>query len=174
MDIESGSKTEQTKFSSILSSISKWLAVLACCTLGVMMLFVTIDVAGRDLFNWPLRGTFEIVGLLLIVASTWGTGFCQMEKRHLRIPLFYDMLPPKVRLGCDILAYGAGLVVAGIITWQTLLLAMKYLRLTVGNTTQTLGLPLVPFMLALALGLGWLFVVLLVDLYKSGKEVIRK
>jgi TRAP-type C4-dicarboxylate transport system permease small subunit len=174
MEQPSPVETEESKLYSLITSISRWMAVAACITLAVMMTFVTIDVAGRDFFNAPLRGTVEIVGLLLILASTWGMGLCQIEKRHLRIPLFYDMFPPRVRLGLDVFAYGVCLIAAGIIFWQVSLLAIKYLRLPQGNATAILGLPFVPFMVALAWGFGWTCVVLLVDLFKSFREVTRK
>jgi TRAP-type C4-dicarboxylate transport system permease small subunit len=151
-----------------------WMAVLASIALFVMMMFVTIDVAGRDFFNRPLRGAVEIVGLLLIPAATWGVGLCQVVKRHLRIPIFYDMFPRRVQLCLDMLAYVVCLVAAGIITWQMLMLAMKYLRMPFGNTTTTIGMPLPPFMLALAWGFGWMCVILLADLYKSFQELIKK
>lgn len=170
MQQQSSVKTDGTKLYSIVISISRWMAVLACITLAAMMMFVTVDVAGRDLFNQPLRGTVEIVGLLLILASTWGMGLCQIEKRHLRIPLLYDLFPQKVRLWLDILAYVVCLVTAGLVTWQVLVLAIKYLRMPYGNASEILGLPFVPFLLALAWGFGWMCVILLIDIYKTFQE----
>ena len=170
MQEQASVKTDGSKFPSLVISISRWMAVLACFTLAAMMVFVTVDVAGRDLFNQPLRGTVEIVGLLLIIASTWGMGLCQIEKRHLRIPLLYDLLPLRVRLWLDILAYVVCLVTAGIVTWQVLVLAVKYLRMPHGNASEILGLPFVPFMLALAWGFGWMCVILLIDIYKTFRE----
>lgn len=167
-------ETDKTLLQSALTWISKWMAVLACSALGFMMILVTIDVAGRYFFNWPLRGTFEIVGLLLILATTWGLGLSQIERRHLRIPLFYDMFPRRVRTWLDVLAYSVCLAGAALITWQMVVLAIKYLRMPRGNTTPTLGLPLPPFMIALAFGFGWMGLILLVDLYKSFREGTKK
>jgi TRAP-type C4-dicarboxylate transport system permease small subunit len=175
MQEQVGAKVESKgKLYSMVTLVSSWMAVIACITLAVMMMFVTVDVTGRDFFNWPLRGTVEIVGLLLILASTWGMGLAQIERRHLRIPLFYDMFPRRVRLWLDILAYVVCFVAAGLVTWQMLMLALKYLRMPVGNTTQILGLPFSPFMVALAWGFGWMCVILLMDIYKTILEVIKK
>jgi TRAP-type C4-dicarboxylate transport system permease small subunit len=166
--------TGKTRFESILISTSNWLAVLACIALAIMMLLVTIDVAGRNFFNWPLRGTFEIVGLLLILATTWGLGLCQIERRHLRVPLFYDMFPYRVRLWLDVLAHIVCFAAAGLVTWRMLALALKYFRMALGNTTSTLGLPLFPFMVALALGFGWACVIMLLDLYRSFQRGLKR
>ena len=178
MDVEiraesPGHASDQGRVSSLLTAISRGMSVLACIALVVMMLFVTVDVAGRDFFNWPLRGTSEVVGLLLIIAATWGLGLCQAEKSHLRILLIYDLFPQRVRLVLDILAYLLCFVASGVITWQVVLLAIKYLRMSMGNTTATLGLPIAPFMLALAFGFGWISLILLMDVYKSIRGVLK-
>lgn len=167
-------KTEKTNLDAIIIWISRWMAILACITLAVMMMFVTVDVAGRDFFNQPLRGTVEIVGLLLILASTWGMGLCQIEKRHIRIPLLYDLFPQRVRLWLDIFAYAVCLVTSGIVTWQVLVLAIKYSRMPHGNASEILGLPFVPFLLALAWGFGWMCVILLIDIHKTLQKAIKK
>ena len=174
MQEQSSVKIGKTTLYSILTSISNWMAVLACIVLAVMMMCVTVDVTGRDFFMWPLRGTVEIVGLLLIFASTWGLGLAQIEKKHIRIPLFYDMFPRRVRLCLDILAYVVCFVAAGLVTWQMLMLAIKYFKMPRGNTTQILGLPFFPFMVALAWGFGWMCIILLMDIYKTILEVIKK
>ncbi len=167
-------KTEKAILYSRLISISKWMAVLACIALAVMMMLVTIDVTGRNFFNWPLRGTFEIVGLLLILATTWGLGLSQIEKKQLRILLFYDMLSRRVQRWLDIFAHVISFAAAGLVTWQVLMLAIKYLRMPLGNTTSTLGMPFFPFMVALALGFGWMCVILLADLCKYFGEGKKK
>ncbi|MDP2644804.1 MAG: TRAP transporter small permease [Desulfobacterales bacterium] len=167
-------KTDGSRLYSVVLFISRAMAVLACSILALMMLFVTADVAGRDFFNRPVRGTVEIVGLLLIVASTWGLGLCQVEKKHLRVTLLYDMFPRRVQRWLDIFAYGVCLVTAAIVSWQMLLLAIKYVWMPHGNTSEILGLPFVPFMIALAWGFGWFGVVLLMDIYMSLREVEKK
>ena len=135
---------------------------------------MTIDVSGRDFFNWPLRGAFEIVGLLLIPGATWGLGLCQVEKRHLRIPLIYDLFPRKVRLWLDVLDYIVCLGSCVLIAWQMALLAIKYHGMSMGSTTTTLGLPYFPFMVALAWGFGWMGLVVLVDIAKTVREALKK
>jgi TRAP-type transport system small permease protein len=170
----SGIETGKGRFDSLLAFVSNWLAVIACFTLVVMMLFVTVDVSGRNFFNWPLRGTFEIVGLLLIPGATWGLGLCQREKRHLRIPLIYDLLPQRVRLWLDALAYLVCLASCGLITWQMVLLAIKYQGMAMGSTTATLGLPYSPFMVALAWGFGWMGLIVVVDIIKTVREALKK
>jgi TRAP-type C4-dicarboxylate transport system permease small subunit len=159
---------------SLLTSVSHWMAVMSCITLMLMMFVVCVDVLGRDLFNWPLRGASEIVGLLLILAATWGLGVCQVEKSHLRVLLIYDLFPRRVQVVLDLLAYLVCFASSGIITWQILRLAIKYQRLAIGDTTPTLGLPFAPFILVMAIGFGWLTLILIRDIYLSMKEVLKK
>lgn len=165
---------DKTKLELVTIAISKWMSVIACIFLAVMVLIVTLDVAGRDIFTLPIRGAFELVGLFLILASTWGLGYCQLKKGHIRIPLFYDMFPRKVRLALDILAYFICLVSAGLLSWQMLRMAVEYLTRDNGGLTSTLAIPFFPFMLALAIGFGWMCVILLLDLYSSFQGVTKK
>ena len=52
-----------------IHSVSKYMAIVAAVVLGVMMLLTTADVTGRYFFNAPINGTWEIVGLLLILGT---------------------------------------------------------------------------------------------------------
>jgi TRAP-type C4-dicarboxylate transport system permease small subunit len=164
---------EKEIYHPFLVNVSNWMSVLASITLAVMMLAVTIDVAGRDLFNWPLRGTVEIVGLLLVLASTWGLGLCQMQKTHLRVTLIFDLLPQKAQILLDIVALLICLFICFLVSWQMFALAGKYLGMTKGNVTTTLGLPFFPFMTILAWGFAWMCIILIVDLIKQFKEVFK-
>jgi TRAP-type C4-dicarboxylate transport system permease small subunit len=74
----------------------------------------------------------------------------------------------------DILAYVVCFVAAGLVTWQMLMLAIKYFKMPRGNITQILGLPFFPFMVALAWGFGWMCIILLMDIYKTIQEVVKK
>ena len=165
---------ELSKLGSILRSVSRWQCVIGCFGLAIMVTIVTVDVFGRDFFNVPLRGAAELTGLMLIIASTMGLGWAQWEKSHIRVPLFYDMFPPKGKLALDILTYICCFISAGLVFWQMLMLAIEYLGMPKGNVSSTLGIPLFPFMLILAWGFGWMCVILVWDLYKSVKEVIKK
>ena len=165
---------KRSKFHSVVAMISKWLCVVSAVALAAMMLSTTIDVVGRAIFNAPLKGDYEFVGLMLIVAATFGLGWCQILKGHIRIPLFYDMFPRTGKMVLDILAYLCCLIAGVLIFWQVLLLAFDYLNMSTGNISETLKWPFAPFMFMLSFGFGWYSFITALDLYNFVREVIKR
>ncbi len=163
-----------TKVERGLKSISTGLAMIAAIVLAAMMLLTVADVVGRYFFNHPIKGTWELVGLLLVCAGTWGLGYCQMEKAHISITILLERFSKRVKLMINIMATFLGLVGFSLISWQMFLLAKKYFLLPRGNVTDTLELPYSPFMLSLSISAGMMALMLLANLIRSLAEVRRK
>ena len=157
-----------------LQALSKVMAVIAAFVLAAMMLLTVGDVVGRYFFRHPIKGTWEIVGLLLVCAGTWGLGYCQMEKAHISITVLVKRFSQRAQAITNSLAYLIGFVGFSLICWRMFLMAKKYYFLPKGNVTDTLELPYFPFMLALSIGAGIMALMLIVDLVRSFAEVIRK
>ncbi len=158
--------TRESPIEKILVSISKYLAVIAAFTLFVMMAVIVIDVGGRYFFNRPLKGAIELVGLLLVIAATFGLGYCEIRKAHIRITILFCKFSPVGQLVLNILAYICCIAACFLVSWQTLLRAIKYLVMPQGNITEILEIPLFPVLLLLAFGFGWLLVIFIRDLYR--------
>src|SRR5436853_5208257 len=62
-------------------------AVLLFC----LMTLTTADVVGRYIFNWPLRGAFEITELLLLTLIFAGLPLASRADEHVTLD-FIDML----------------------------------------------------------------------------------
>ena len=157
-----------------LSWVSRITAVVAAAILAAMMLLTVADVAGRYFFDKPVKGTYELIGLMLVGAATWGLGYCQAQDGHIRITVLVERLPQKPRAACNILAYLIGLSATSLICWQVVLMAGTYIFMPHGGLTEILGIPYSPFMIALAIGFGWYGVILLVDLLRSLAEMVRR
>ena len=154
--------------------LSKVTAVFASIVLAAMMLVTVADVTGRYCFNSPIRGTWELVGLLLVCAGTWGWGYCQMEKGHISVPILIERFSLRALAIIRSLAYLIGFGGFSLLCWQMLLRTMRYIALKEGGVTDTLEMPYYPFMLALAIGAGVLALIILIDLLRSLTEVARK
>ena len=157
-----------------LQWISKVMGVIAAFVLAAMMLLTVADVVGRYFFSRPIKGTWELVGLLLICGGTWGLAYCQAEKAHISISIMKDLFSSRVQAVMSTVACFIGLGGFFLISRQTYLLAKKYFLMTRGNVTDTLGLPYAPFVLALSIGAGMVTLMLLVDMVRYIAEVIRK
>jgi TRAP-type C4-dicarboxylate transport system permease small subunit len=153
--------------------ISRVMAVIAAAVLGIMMLSTVADVCGRYFFLAPIEGTYELVGIMLIIAACFGLGYCQLNKANIKITVLSDLLPPRIQSIVYLISYIIGAVVSGIICWQGWLRMYEYMFMGIGSTTSTLNLPLWPFMLSLSVGFGWVCIIFLIDVYFSFVEVFR-
>ena len=154
--------------------ISRYMAVIAAIVLGIMMVLTVADVCGRYFFLKPIEGTFELIGIMLVIAGCLGLGFCQLNQGNIRITIIADSLPPRGQAIVYLISYTIGAVISGMICWRGLLRAWDYIFKTLGGVTVTLKLPFWPFMFLLALGFGWLCFILLIDAYLAAKEVFRR
>ena len=157
-----------------LTVVVKAAAFIAAVVLFAMMMLTLGDVVGRYFFSHPIKGTWELVGLLLICAGTWGLAYCQLERAHISINIILQRFPLRVQAGMRFFTYLVGFGGFSIICWRVFLLAYKYITMPRGNITDTLELPYAPFMLALTFGTGLVALTLLVDMVKSVVEVVRK
>ena len=154
--------------------VSKIMAATGALTLGIMMLVTVIDVCGRYFFNRPLDGAFELVGILLVIAASWGMGYCQLLKGNVRIDLLTNYFPKIMRGIVMLVAHAIAIGMTATIGWKTLQRTYEYYHKTLGSVTETLSMPYWPFMLALAIGMGWTCIVLIIDFVKTVVEVIKR
>jgi TRAP-type C4-dicarboxylate transport system permease small subunit len=155
-----------------IKSVSKVMAIIASVFLGAMMFLTLFDVAGRYFFNRPILGTWELVGLMLVFAGTWGLAYCQIMRSHIRVDVLLTMFPRKVQESINVISYLVGAVGFSLISWQVFLMAKNYY--INDYVTDTLGIPVYPFMLGLTIGSGLIALVLLMDVIASLTEVIKK
>ena len=156
-----------------LQRVSKVMGIIAAFVLALMMLLTVVDVIGRYFFNRPIKGTWELVGLLLVCAGTWGMAYCQMEKAHINITILLDNFSRKTQVVLQIFTCLIGFIGFGVISWQTYVLGASYFIMTRGNVTDTLGLPYAPFLWMLSIGAGMMALILIVDIINSFIKVVR-
>jgi TRAP-type C4-dicarboxylate transport system permease small subunit len=157
-----------------LHSTSTVMVFVAALALFGMMMVTVFDVIGRYFFNSPIKGAWELVGILLVGAGTWGMAYCQVKKGHIRVDFIWQRLSRKTQVVLTSFANLLGLGAFSVLCWRSSLLAQHYLSVTRGDATDTLHIPLFPFVLALAIGTGMTALVLLFDLIHSVSEVKGK
>jgi TRAP-type C4-dicarboxylate transport system permease small subunit len=125
--------------------------VLAAICLAAMMLITVADVSLRAFFNVPVRGTYEIVELLLT-----GTFFLALPAVFLRndnivvsvIDDFWPRSVPWLKQASAVLA----VAVLAIMAWQGWLAARDTYEF--GDVTADLGMPKIWHFIALLAGLA--------------------
>jgi TRAP-type C4-dicarboxylate transport system permease small subunit len=163
-----------SRCSRVILRISKVMAVIAALVLGIMMINAVADVCGRYFFLSPIEGTFELIGIMLVIAGSLGLGYCQLNLGNIRITILSDLLPRRGQAIVFFVAYLIAAVTTGIICWQGALRTWDYMFKRLGGTSVTLGLPYWPFMALLAIGFGFVCIIFLVDVYLTAREVFRR
>ena len=125
---------------------------IAQLAMVAMMLAIAADVASRALWNAPIRGTYDAVGILLCLTALFSFGRVILDHREIVIDLIDMAVPERVSLTLRRLWSALAVLVLGYILWamvKPMLEARMY-----GDVSLELGLP-VWWIWALALaGLG--------------------
>ncbi len=82
---------------------------------------------------------------MLVIAGTWGMGYCEVLKMNIRIGLFADKFPRRGKEILWMLTFFVSRVVAGLVAWQAFVKTGDLFTATLGNRTDTLGIPVWPF-----------------------------
>ena len=174
MDGEEQAPTKVTStVTSKLSSVIRAAVIGGMLVLVAMMLLTTANVAGRYLANSPIKGSYEMIGLLLVCLTAAGIGYCQLEQKHIRVSIIIDRLSRRGQAIMDSLASLVGLGGISLICWYTFLQAKRYIFLTRGEVTDILGIPFYPFMFILFVGFILFALLLLINFFQSVNRAIK-
>lgn len=125
---------------------------LVALVLLALMMVTVVDVVGRDLFDRPLRGGYELSGLMLMVLFYIALPGATAGGHHIAVSLIDRAAPARLRAGLalarDLL--GAAVMIAlALFVLRSGLAAARY-----QETTLLLRLPVAPFRVLAALSLG--------------------
>jgi len=134
---------------------SKWerradavLGIAASVILFLMMLLTFVDVVARYLFNFPLRGGFEITELMLLVLIFAGLPLVSHSDEHVTMDFIDRLLPDAGRLLVVRVVHGVCAAVMFFLTWQVWIKAGRISGY--GDTTDVLKITVGPFVYFMA------------------------
>ncbi len=114
-----------------------------------MMLLTFADVVSRYLFNWPIRGAFEITELSLLVLIFAGLPLVSRANEHVTMDFIDRWLPERIAILVQrIVQLFCGAVLLGL-AWQVWIKAGKIAGY--GDTTDVLKIAVGPFVYFMAL-----------------------
>lgn len=143
---------------------------VASAAIAFIMLLTCADVALR-LFDRPIPGTYELVGLFGTVIVAFALAWTSVERGHIAVELFVDRLPARPRNLVEALGSFAGAVLFGLLAWQSLFYARDLMES--GEVSLTLGMPTWPFVLGIVAGTAMLTAVLLADALKNLRRGLK-
>jgi TRAP-type C4-dicarboxylate transport system permease small subunit len=154
----------------IIYNFSKWLVRIAAVCLLLMVLLTCSEVVARY-FGHPVKGSYDLIGILLLTITGFAIAYTQIQKGHIEIEFVFERLSKKVQSILQIVNHILTLAIMLLITWQCFKAGLNFSR--VGEGTETVHLPIAPFVYGLAIGCGAMCLVLLVDLITLPSEKDR-
>ncbi len=138
------------QLSTIIGKSSKILDRLAGMVVMSVMLLVVANVIFRTVFNNPIKGTYEVVGLLTAVAVALGLAHCSLQKGHIAVEFVTDKLPKKMQKAIMIINHFVALILWSSATWYLTKYALT--MMAKGLVTPTSEIPVYPFIFLVAFG----------------------
>jgi TRAP-type C4-dicarboxylate transport system permease small subunit len=142
------------------------LGVAASAILLAMMFLTFVDVVARYLFNFPLRGGFEITELMLLVLIFAGLPLVSRADEHVTMDFIDRMLPPQAGLVLVRIVHALCAAVMFFLTWQVWLKARTIAGY--GDTTDVIKIPVAPFVYFMAVMIGLTGLVHLFKMVRPG------
>lgn len=134
----------------VTAPVCRLLTVIGAGCLAAMGLLTVMDVVGRYLLNRPIPGALELSEFALVLLVFLGLGSTGLRGSQVVVDIALDRFSPRWRAISDVLnallAIGFWLVIA----WRT---AMQAQEVAIrGEVSTILGLPVYPFVYAVAFG----------------------
>jgi TRAP-type C4-dicarboxylate transport system permease small subunit len=122
---------------------------VAAVFLAAMMLLTVADVTLRAVFNLPVRGTYELIELLLAGTFFVALPAVFLRDDHIVVELIDGLAPRQVPL-LKRIAEGLAVLVLAVMAWQGWIAAAD--TIAFNDETADLGLPKVLHWIALLVG----------------------
>jgi TRAP-type C4-dicarboxylate transport system permease small subunit len=170
---------KESSFDRVILQISRTMAGVGAVMFAAMMLVTVIDVTGRELatrfdFIKPINGAVELIGFMLVLGGTWGMGYCQLLRMHIRINILVEKWSRRAQAFFWAVTCLVSLAASVLIAWRALVKMLDYFNSTLGATSSILGAPLWPFIAMMAIGFIWISFILAVDFIKSARGAFTK
>lgn len=158
---------EETK-RPVLDRVESVMRKLAAACLMGMALVTGADVFMRGVFNTPIFGSEEIVGILGIIVVGFALPYTHYQKSHIGVEILVRRLSKRTRDAVTLVTNTATLFLIATITWRMFLYAQS--QAETGEVSMNLELP--EYMVIYVLSFGFLVytVCLIVDIIKFFKK----
>lgn len=108
---------------SLLHSIARGFSLLGGIALTALTLMTCYSVIGRNFFESPLTGDFELTGIACGMAIASFMPLCQWERGHIIVDFFTAQCSPSVNAALDRLGAGGMAGVYALLSWRSALAA---------------------------------------------------
>ena len=134
------------------------------CFFAVMAL-ILVNILMRKIFNLPIMGTYELVGLLTATGLGFALANCEIKNGNVSMSLFTDKMPKKIQGIIGIIINLLSLCLWAVVVFRLFLYGSSSFRS--GWVSSTSSIPIYPFIFILGLNILCLCLVLLLKLANS-------
>ncbi|MFD2043835.1 TRAP transporter small permease [Ornithinibacillus salinisoli] len=132
----------------ILDKIIYFQQIIANVFLLLIMTIITFDVLGRNLFNQPLKGTYEMTELGTALIVFFALAMTHRKGDHITIDFLVDRFSEKGKRALNVLVE---IVIAIVLLFMARQMFGNGIRMMERNSTTTdLALPVHPFLFIIA------------------------
>ncbi len=148
-----------------LKKLTSFLMYVSCFTAFALMVFITVDVFMRTVFNSPILGSLEVSELAMVILCFAAFPFTQNQDEQLGIDLFTSKLSDSTN---DILSIFTNLIAAiycAILSGEMFQAAVKFFSRD--DKTTIAQIPVWPFMAFATVMMGFLACIILLNVWMA-------
>ena len=123
---------------------------IAGVLLGIVTLLIVVSAIGRYVFALPVPDAFDMSRFLIGAAVMWGFASVGYRGSHIKVDLFAEMMPSRVRRIVDLFAWTVLFIFTVLLAWKMWDRVMS--AFASGEATFDLRLPAWPMLALITAG----------------------
>jgi len=146
-----------------LYKLNRYLLIAGGICLVAMIALTSANIVVR--FFWiPIRGTYELMGFLGALVTSFALGYTQLQKGHIAVDILINSFPRRTKRVLEAINGVAIMAFFAVMAWQ--ISNKAWILRSTGEVTETLRIPYYPVTFGVALGCGFLAMVFVGDLVR--------
>ncbi len=158
-------------FGRVVHSVSRRMCWVAVFVISGMMMLTCADVVMRY-FGHPIRGTYDIIGILGGVIISLSLSYSHVMGRQVAVESVFSRSRRSVQMIVKSIIGLLSLGIIGLIAWRCVILGTNLWRM--GRVSDTVKIPVFPFVYVLTFGCTIYFFVLLLEFFRTFKKMDAK
>ncbi len=151
----------------VIHSLSRRMCLIGVFVISAMMLLTCADVVLRY-FRYPIKGTYDIIGILGGVLIALPLSYSHVMGRQVAVESIFSKSGQTVQIITKGIVGLLSVGMVGLIAWRSFFLGNDLWR--TGRVSDTIAIPVFPFLYVLTFGCAVYFLVLLIDFFKLFKK----
>lgn len=159
------------RFTRVVHAISRRMCWISVFVISAMMVLTCADVVFRC-FRSPIRGTYDIIGLLGGVIIALSLSYSHVMGRQVAVESVFSRSRQVVQTIANSITCLLSIGMIGLITWRSAILGNNLWNM--GRVSDTVRIPIFPFLYLLTFCCAIYCLVLIADFFKLFRKMDTK